>query len=145
MKRLALGSVQLYGVCRSSRLPPPTADNEPCASLAAGLPHFSTGFMRCWGRDTFIALRGMLMVTERFQDAWSVRGHPVGGHQVGGHPVAGQVGGHPVGGHVVGGHPVGGGGGGGGLPSGGLPSRRSPSGGGGGGVVLHERFQMHGQ
>ena len=68
MRYLALGSVQFVGSSRSAPLPPhhPTAP-KTLPSMAAGLPHFTTGPMRCWGRDTFIAFRGLLLVTQRYE------------------------------------------------------------------------------
>lgn len=69
VQRLALGSVQLFGTSRSATLPSPLPGVNLPGTLAAGLPHFSTGFMRCWGRDTFIALRGLLLSTSRYEDA----------------------------------------------------------------------------
>lgn len=71
-RALALTSVQLAGAVDSASLPPPSPALPPPrplrdVTLSAGLPHFSVGYMRCWGRDTFIALRGLFLLTGRYQ------------------------------------------------------------------------------
>ncbi|EFN70541.1 Glycogen debranching enzyme [Camponotus floridanus] len=84
IKLLSLVSIQMGGVIRSSQLPelsPNLKEPKPktkvydgetkqiCLTLSAGFPHFTTGYMRNWGRDTFIALRGLLLLTGRHVEA----------------------------------------------------------------------------
>ncbi|GMM38938.1 bifunctional 4-alpha-glucanotransferase/amylo-alpha-1,6-glucosidase [Saccharomycopsis crataegensis] len=62
---LGLTSIQMIGINRSASLNP----FKPVPSMAAGLPHFSYDWARCWGRDIFISLRGLLLASGRYDDA----------------------------------------------------------------------------
>ncbi|KAL8719888.1 MAG: hypothetical protein Q9225_003166 [Loekoesia sp. 1 TL-2023] len=67
VQSLAMVSIQMTGFMHSASLNP----FQSVPSMSAGLPHFSSSWARCWGRDIFISLRGLYLATGRYSDAYN--------------------------------------------------------------------------
>ena len=62
-QNLLIAVTQFIGCVESSKF------RNSNISISAGLPHFSVEYMRCWGRDTFISFKGLLLIPGYYNEA----------------------------------------------------------------------------
>uniref|UniRef100_A0A5S6QS88 4-alpha-glucanotransferase n=1 Tax=Trichuris muris TaxID=70415 RepID=A0A5S6QS88_TRIMR len=83
VRALAISSLMFCGSVSSGKLPElssyvqspkqevpavPVESNQ-MTTIAAGIPNYAAGLQRNWSRDTFIALRGLLLIPGRYSEA----------------------------------------------------------------------------
>jgi glycogen debranching enzyme len=69
-KSLLIANLQFIGFVESSKFKDKSNNIiQSELSISAGLPFFSTEYMRCWGRDTFISLKGLLLIPGFYKEA----------------------------------------------------------------------------